>query len=90
MNEESLLKQFCKHKTINYPWELAQHINSLLSEHSTIYVVRTLDTQGIIVRVTHRKKATIRQVTPMLSTSKNVLLQGHNHLLTTGADELTL
>ena len=26
----------------------------------------------------------------MLATSENVLFQGHNHLLTTGADDLTL
>ena len=36
------------------------------------------------------KKATIQQVTTMLATSKNVLFQGHNQLLTTGNDELTL
>ena len=33
------------------------------------------------------KKATIHQVTTILSTSKNVLLPGHNHLLATGADD---
>ena len=38
----------------------------------------------------HWKKATIHQLTAMLSTSKNVLLPGHNHLLTTGADDLSL
>ena len=37
-----------------------------------------------------KKKATIHQVTTMLSTSKNVLFPGHNHLLTTGNDDLTL
>ena len=36
---------------------------------------------------TQRKKATIHQLTTMLSTSKNVLVPGHNHLLTTSADE---
>ena len=36
------------------------------------------------------KKATINQVTTMLATSENVLFPGHNHLLTTGADDLTL
>ena len=35
------------------------------------------------------KKATIHQVTTMLTTSKNVLFPGHNHLLTTGTDDLT-
>ena len=37
-----------------------------------------------------RKKATIHQVTTMLSTSKNVLSPCHNHLLTTGTDEPSL
>ena len=36
------------------------------------------------------QKATIHQVTTMLSTSKNVLFPGHNHLLTTGTDDSTL
>ena len=36
------------------------------------------------------KKATINQVTTMLATSKNVLFPGHNHLLTTGANDPTL
>ena len=35
------------------------------------------------------KKATINQLTTMLSTSKNVLFPGHNHLLTTSANEMT-
>ena len=36
------------------------------------------------------KEATIHQVTTMLATSKNVLFPGHNHLLTTGTDDLSL
>ena len=36
------------------------------------------------------KKSTIHQVTTMLATSKNVLLPGHNDLLTTSADDLSL
>ena len=36
------------------------------------------------------KKVTIHQVTAMLATSKNVLFSGHNHLLTTSTDDLTL
>ena len=36
---------------------------------------------------TLRKKVTINQVITMLATSKNVLFPGHNHLLTTGADD---
>ena len=36
------------------------------------------------------KKATIHQLTTMLTTSKNVLFPGYNHLLTTGADDPSL
>ena len=36
------------------------------------------------------QKATIHQVTTMLTTSKNVLYRGHNHPLTTGTDDPTL
>ena len=35
-----------------------------------------------------RKKATVQQITTMLSTSENVLFPGHNHMLTTGTDDL--
>ena len=36
------------------------------------------------------KKATIHELTTILSTSKNVLFPGHNHLLTTGTDDQSL
>ena len=36
------------------------------------------------------QKATNHQVTTMLATSKNTLFPGHNQLLTTGIDDLTL
>ena len=36
------------------------------------------------------KKVTIHQVATMLATSKNVPFQGHNHLLTIGADDPSL
>ena len=41
---------------------------------------------------TLHKKATIRQVlvTTIFATSKSILFPGHNHLLTTGTDDLTL
>ena len=39
---------------------------------------------------TLHKNTTIHQVTTMLATSKNVIFSGHNHLLTTGPDDLTL
>ena len=35
------------------------------------------------------KKATIHQLTTMLSTSKNIIFPGHNYLLTTSGDDLT-
>ena len=34
------------------------------------------------------QKATIHQLTTMLATSENVIFPGHNHLLTTGTDDL--
>ena len=37
--------------------------------------------------MTLRNKNTVHQVTNMLSTSKNVLFPGPNHLLNTGADD---
>ena len=40
--------------------------------------------------VTLRKKAIIHQVTTMLTISKNVIFQGPNHLLSTGAGDPTL
>ena len=36
------------------------------------------------------KKAPIHQVTTILATSKNVLFQSHNHLLTTGTYDPSL
>ena len=44
----------------------------------------------LFVYALHCAKSTIHQVTTILATSKNVLIPGHNHLLTTGADDLTL
>ena len=41
-------------------------------------------------RTSTAQKATIHQVTTMLATSKNSLCPGHNHLITTGADDPTL
>ena len=43
-----------------------------------------------IYSVALRKKATIHQVTTMRPTSLNALFPGHNHMLTTGTDDLTL
>ena len=40
--------------------------------------------------ITLGKKASIHQVTTILTISKNVLFPDHNHLLTTGADDPSL
>ena len=45
---------------------------------------------SIQLSYTLSKKATTHQVTTMLATPKNVLFPGHNHLPTTGTDDLTL
>ena len=55
-------------------------------EVSIVMVVKTC----YIPWNTLRKRATILQVTTILITSKNVLFPGYNHLITTGADDLTL
>ena len=46
--------------------------------------------QYALIQIRTAQKATIHQVTAMVSTSKNVLFPGDNHQLTTGADDLTL
>ena len=57
---------------------------------------RNMECASQVIRAGHwghiaqHKKVTIHQVTTMLSTSKNVLFPGYNHLLTIGADDLTL
>ena len=52
------------------------------------------DLMSVVVTASRKKtlgkKATVHQLTTMLSTSKNVLFQGHNHLLTTDADDPSL
>ena len=52
------------------------------SDHST--------PSSTFTQATLCNKTTIHQVTTMLATSQNVLFPGHNHLLTTGTDDLTL
>ena len=42
------------------------------------------------LQFTQREQTTIHQLTSMLETSKNVLFPGHNHPLTTSADDLTI
>ena len=45
---------------------------------------------GIHVHLQEKQQRSIHQVITMLDTSKNVLFQGHNHLLTTGLDDSSL
>ena len=59
-----------------------QHIKSIEKEQNT--------GNEYIIRFTLVKEATIHQATTMLATYKNVIFPGHNHLLTTSADDLTL
>ena len=44
----------------------------------------------LVANLTLGKKVTMHLVTTMLATSKNVLFPGPNHLITTGADDVTL
>ena len=48
------------------------------------------DNYGLDHCFTRGRSATIHQVTIMPSISKNVFFPGHNHLLTTGADDSLL
>ena len=50
-------------------------------------ITHTLGHQSQKQTQTLHKKATIHQVTTMLAISKNVLFPGHNHLLTTDAED---
>ena len=61
-----------------------------LSASNTSFFIQTISSELIETLYTGQKKAIIHQVNTMLATSKNVLFPGHNHLLTTGADDLTL
>ena len=58
-----------------------------------IWTICTLGNQYALVscgEFTQCKKTTIHQLTTMLSTFENNLIPGHNHLLTTSADDPTL
>ena len=71
-------------------------LHFIKSSHNFLVVL----TNGRIVRHTHThvvknvtytgQTATIHQLTTMLSTSKNILFPGHNHLLTTSGDDPSL
>ena len=60
------------------------HIDNECSVSLTCLITELSHTHG---EDFHCEKATIHQVTTMLATSKNVLFPGHNHLLTTVADD---
>ena len=49
-----------------------------------------LHSGGMKLCIIAQKALAIHQVTTILSTSKNVLFQGYNHLLTTGTDDPSL
>ena len=57
-----------------------------MSFKTLYFLITCRHKDNIDLNLTHRKKATIHQLTTMLSTSKNVLFPGHNIMLTTGAD----
>ena len=61
-------------------WKLASNLN----RKSMAYNLHILMNNPLC------KKATIHQLTTMLATSKKALFPGHNYLLTTGANDLTL
>ena len=44
----------------------------------------------LVLSVTAHKKTLSTIVATMLATSKNALFPGHNHLINTGTDDLTL
>ena len=63
------------------------HVQDSNSANEDSEVVGTFCYDGLL---TLGRKAAIHPVTTMLATSKNVLFPGHNHLLTTGADDPSL
>ena len=71
------------------PTYLLKQIERLKQRRSLAIMQRVVNT-GKYCHISLHKKATIHQVTTMLATSKNVLFPGHNHLLTTGGNDLTL
>ena len=64
-------------------------VNAVL-QHDPCTQLNKHSANTVKLHLSLRKKATIHQLTIMLSTSKNVLFPGHNHLLTTSDDDLTL
>ena len=63
-------------------------VGSCKAEVSNVKITRFLSKlrPAMLHDVAHCTKAAIRQLTTMLSTSKNVLFPGHFHMLITGAD----
>ena len=62
--------------------------NILASKNTTVLIRPTIHNRHSDASL--RKKTTIHQVTAMLATFKNGLFPGHNHVITTGTDNMTL
>ena len=73
-------------------WQCKCYMMSMMNDitHTQAFSAQTLLPLPSLAISTLHKNATIHQVTTMLATSRNVLFQGHNHLQTTGTDDLTL
>ena len=71
-------------------WDMP-NFHILLQEIAHCKLWLTIPLFGLPSAYQHRaKKVTIHRVTTILASSRNVLFPGHNHLLTTGADDPTL
>ena len=62
--------------------EIPEYPVSSLGEQTSVSIYISVMSLG--------KRATTHQLSTMLSNSKNVLFQGHNHLLTTSVDDPSL
>ena len=58
--------------------------------HPQVRATNELMQEGLTGQKSHYPQANHHAIPGMLSTSKNVLLPGHNHLLTTSTDDPTL
>ena len=85
----SSLVDLHRHELLGYEVPLSDHSHNELPTCKD-HQILTGTTSFWILAVTGQKKNNIHQLITMLSTSKNVLFPGHNHLLTTGANEPSL
>ena len=75
-----------------------RHLHLLVIEREAFTLSHAMVSYPIIITfalhfllsVNTAQKATIQWATTMLTTSENVLFPGHNNLLTTSTDDLTL